>query len=202
MSMKPKVAVLSGGRGGIGRAIVSRLEKDGYHVCALVCDVTKSEEVYAAVAKTHAQFGSIDVAIHAAVSPLVRERASVIDPLKFRQQFEVAAFGALVFFQAVLPYMRAQKSGHLIGITTKALDTDTFSGMSGYLCAKFALRGLLRELRFELAPNIRVDEVSPGFVPTTLHADLPEAVRAFITERAPSQTPEEVADAVSKLLRS
>ena len=202
MSMKPKVAVLSGGRGGIGRAIVSRMEIEGHHVCALVCDVTKSEEVYVAVAKTDAQFGRIDDAIHAAVRPLRRGLSDVIDPLKFRQQFEVAAFGALVFFQAVLPYMRAQKSGHLIGITTKALDTDTASGMSGYLCAKFALRGLLRELRFELAPNIRVDEVSPGFVPTGLHADLPEEVRAFITERAPGQTPGEVADIVSKLLQS
>lgn len=224
MNIKPKVAILSGGMGGIGRAIAQRLAVEGKRVCvlyhkspkaeadafvaslpgsnhlALACDITKAEEVSVAVATAHERLGGLDIAIHAAVSPLVREKASAIDPLAFKQQFEVTAFGGLNFFQAVIPSLRAQKSGHLIGITTAALDSGALSGMAGYVCAKYALRGLLHELALELAPHIRVDEIAPGFVPTGLHADLPEQVRAFITERAPGQTPGEVADMVSKLL--
>lgn len=212
--------------GGIGQATAIRLAKEGYRLCllyytspkkdvdafiatlcggghiALTCNLAKSEEVHTTIAVAHEKLGRLDTAIHTAVSPLVREKASVINPKQFSQQFEVTTFGGLNFFQATLAYISAQKEGHLIGITTKALDSERFSGMTGYLCAKYALRGLLRELAFELAPHIRVHEIAPGFVSTKLHADLPLAVRTFITERTPTQTPEDIADMVSKLLQA
>jgi len=220
-----RTAIISGGMGDIGRAIARRLAKDGFRVCVLyhtssseeaseflktlpgdshtafACDITNPEETHAVVDAASADMGGLQVGIHAAVAPLVRARATSIEPGRFKEQFEVTTFGGLNFFQAMVPHLRAQKTGHLVGITTAALDTDRASGMAGYVCAKYALRGLLRELQFELGPAIKVHEVAPGFVPTKLHADLPEAVRAFVLERAPIETADAVADTVCRLVQ-
>ena len=226
MTTTQQVAVISGGMGGIGRAIAKRLAEDGLRVAVLYhrstakdadtfvqtllgqghaafsCDITDPEQTRHVLALVHASFGSVDVCVHAAVAPLVRAKAAVIDPQSFKEQFDVTMFGGLNFFQAVIPFLLEQKSGHIIGITTAALDTETPSGMAGYFCSKYALRGLLRELSLELPSTIRVDEITPGFVPTKLHADLPEVVRTFIVERTPVQTPESVADEVSRHIRA
>jgi 3-oxoacyl-[acyl-carrier protein] reductase len=227
MTTKP-VAIISGGMGGIGQAIARMLAEKGQHICvlyhqspraeveaflstlapgehlALACDITNQKEVESAVAHAFEALGGLDNVIHAAVSPLVRKKASKINPAEFREQFEVTLFGGFAFFQAAIPYLRKQKSGNIIGITTAALEPDTpQSMMAGYTVAKHALRGLLRELAAELSPmGIRVNAVAPGFVPTKLHSDLPVRALDFIKESQPSKkfsTPEDVANVVSSL---
>jgi 3-oxoacyl-[acyl-carrier protein] reductase len=219
-----KGAIISGGMGGIGRAIATRLAADGFSVAllynstdksdadafaaslpgtghiALRCDITKSSEVESAVMLANEAMQDISICIHAAVSPIVRKTASKISPEEFRSQFEVTAFGGFNLFHAVLSRMRERKEGLIIGLTTAALEENDGGAMAGYIAAKFALRGMLRELSHELEPQgVRVNAVAPGFVPTRLQSDLPEPVLRFITERAPTQSPEDVAEVVSFL---
>ncbi len=215
--------VISGGLGGIGRAMASRFARDGHavfvldrkeaveaatefvssfkdgNVRAYPCDITDASDAKKAIDEIVARAKSVDVCIHAAVSPLIRKRASMISPEEFRQQFDVTVFGGLNLFQAVIPYMKKQKSGLIIGFTTSALEPEAGeSKMAGYASAKSALRGLLRELSFELKTDgIRVNAIAPSFVPTQLNGDLPLEVKQFIVERAPSTTPEAVADMVA-----
>jgi short-subunit dehydrogenase len=81
---------------------------------------------------------------------------------QLRQQFDVNVFGAVATIQAVLPHMRARKSGHIIGITSMA-GLMTIPGLSLYHGSKFALEGILGSLAKEIAPlGVRVTAVAPG----------------------------------------
>jgi len=75
--------------------------------------------------------------------------------------------------------------------------------MGGYTVAKYALRGLLKELHQDLASsNVTVNAVAPDFMDTDLHKDLPGAVRKFIAERGVEggvRSPEDVAAATAYL---
>jgi NAD(P)-dependent dehydrogenase (short-subunit alcohol dehydrogenase family) len=222
MNTRSRNVIISGGMGGIGQAVAMRFAKEGHRVCvlyhntpvdvaqafaagfgagiAIKCDMSNTAEIALAVHEAHAQLGSLDICVHAAVSPLVRKRMQEISSEEFRGQFVVTTFGGLALFKEVLPYLKAQKSGHLVGITSAALDARGPSSMAGYLAAKFALRGILKDLRAELSPMIGVHEIAPPFVDTPLNSDLPPQVREFLAGRTPSQTPQEVADTIFKLV--
>jgi 3-oxoacyl-[acyl-carrier protein] reductase len=231
MSSTKPTAIISGGMGGIGRAIALKLSAEGFHICilyhassqqeaeeflctlageghlAIACDITDQARVENAAQTFFIRHGRIDAAIHAAVSPLIRQRASKIALKDFRQQFEVTTFGGLQFFQAVIPYMMKEKNGKIIGITTAAIEPDIKGGsMAGYLAAKQALRAMLRELAGELeSSGIAVAAVAPDFVPTKLHNDLPERAIELFREAQPDKkltTPEDVAEVVANLCKA
>jgi 3-oxoacyl-[acyl-carrier protein] reductase len=228
MSTPRPVSIVTGGMGGIGQAIIRNLAEKGHRVCvlyytspntevetfmstlpfdghlALLCDITKPSEVEAAIAEVYKELDGLDNLIHAAVAPLIRKKVLKIESAEFRAQFEVTLFGGFNFFRAAIPYLQKQKNGNLVGITTEALEPGVpQSTMAGYVVAKHALRGLLRELAAELTPlGIRVNAVAPGFVPTGLHSDLPERALDFIKEVQPGKkfiTPQEVAEVASFL---
>lgn len=176
--MSTPVVLISGGMGGIGRAIATRLSREGYRIalfyhntpktdadaflqtlsgtghCGFVCDITDPSALQSAVVEAHGRMGRLDVCVHAAVSPLIRKRASGIDPQDFKQQFDVTTFGGLCLFQAVTVFFQKQKRGRLIALTTAALDAPAPSNMAGYVCAKSALRMLMRELAGNLSLHI------------------------------------------------
>jgi 3-oxoacyl-[acyl-carrier protein] reductase len=220
--------LIAGGMGDIGRAIAVRFAGAGeriallYHTTpdaearsfieglpgtghvALRCDITDAGSVAGALAAVLKQGDPISLCVHAAVASIVRKAAYDIPPEEFRGQFDVTCFGGLNLFQAVVP--RMVRGGKILGITTSAADPGgQSSAMAGYVAAKYALRGLLRELSRELAGRgIGVAAVAPGFVPTKLHRDLPEQVFNFLKDRQPAElvsTPEEVARKVEEVCR-
>jgi 3-oxoacyl-[acyl-carrier protein] reductase len=72
--------------------------------------------------------------------------------------------------------------------------------MIGYLSAKSALVGILKDLYKEVKiDRITVNAIAPEFVATSLHKDLPDKIISFLKERIPSNTPDEVADTISFL---
>lgn len=210
--------IISGGMGDIGKAIATCFAAHDYRVCllyhhtaqndvdaflhelgdghiALQCDITDPDAVDTSIHTALTVFGSITTCIHAATSPLVRKGVMASTIEEFRAQFEVSVFGGFNLFHALIPHFVEQHAGTIVGITTTALENQSGSPMVGYLSAKAALRGLLRETHREYhTQGVRIMALAPGFVPTGLHRDLPEPVFNFLKEREPNQsTPEEIA---------
>lgn len=203
-----KVAIISGGMGGVGRATVTALAREGYRVVVLYrnsleseteevraslqgeqifmrCDVNIELDVARAIDEIFSKTGRIDVAIHTAVDPISRERIIDMNDIAFRSQFEAGFFGAFNFLMHVAKIMKQQKLGTLVGITSSTIESNTTTArMGAYTVGKIALRGLLRELHRELSSfGIRVFAVAPGLMRTRLNSDLPEKFFEMAEER-------------------
>ena len=130
-------------------------------------DITKPEAAIAAAQAAVDRFGRIDVLVNNAGNFYAGyfENISAED---FRAQMETNFFGPLNVTRAVLPIMRAQRSGQVISITSLAgLIGQEF--VAAYAASKFALEGWMESLRFDVAPfGIQTMVVEPGFFRTEL----------------------------------
>jgi NAD(P)-dependent dehydrogenase (short-subunit alcohol dehydrogenase family) len=128
---------------------------------SLPLDVTKEDQVLSAVDAAVRRFGRIDVLVNNAGYGLEGAMEELtLD--QYRAQFDVNVFGAVSVMKAVLPVMRAQKSGHIVNITSMG-GLTAFPGLSAYHGSKFALEGISESLAKETAHlGIRVTIVEPG----------------------------------------
>jgi len=124
-------------------------------------DVNNHEQVQALVANIVEQYGRIDVVVNNAGFGYFGA-VEAMHMTECREQMETNFFGALAVTQAVLPYLRAQKSGHLIQVSSIAGLTGT-AGLGLYNASKHALEGLSEALYYEVAHlGIHVTLVEPG----------------------------------------
>ncbi|ANI42837.1 oxidoreductase [Mycolicibacterium vaccae] len=128
---------------------------------ARVLDVTDDAAVLATVADVESAVGPLDVVIANAGYGL--EGVFEETPLsELRAQFATNVFGVAATLQAVLPYMRQRRAGHLMAVTSMA-GLMAVPGMSAYCASKFAVEGMLESLRKEVAPfGIHVTAIEPG----------------------------------------
>jgi NADP-dependent 3-hydroxy acid dehydrogenase YdfG len=190
-NVKGKVIVITGASSGMGAAAATYLAARGASVVlgarrsdrieslareiteaggkaiAMVTDVTKREDVRNLVDTAVQTYGRIDVLINnAGVMPL-----SPLDRLKvdeWDRMIDVNLKGVLYGVAAALPYMKEQKSGHIINLASVA-GHKLFAGSAVYSATKFAVRALSDGLRQEMAPyNTRTTIISPGAVRTEL----------------------------------
>jgi len=128
---------------------------------ALSLDVTDAAQVAAAVDAARQRFGRIDVLVNNAgygYQSTVEEG----DDAEIRAQFEANVFGLFALTRAVLPVMRAQRSGHVINITSVA-GLVGFPGSGYYAASKHAVEGFTDALAAEGAPiGISATCVEPG----------------------------------------
>jgi NAD(P)-dependent dehydrogenase (short-subunit alcohol dehydrogenase family) len=130
-------------------------------------DVTDLESAQAAVRAAVDRFGRIDVLVNNAGN-FIAGFFEEITPDDFRAQIETNLFGPLNVTRAVLPVMRAQRSGLVVTISSTAgIVGGEFT--SAYAASKFALEGWMESLTPEVAPyGIRTMLVEPGFFRTDL----------------------------------
>ncbi len=130
-------------------------------------DVTDPASALAAVEAAVARFGRIDVLVNNAGN-FFAGFFEEITPEDFRAQVETNLFGPLNVTRAVLPVMRAQRSGLVVTMSSSAgLIGQEFT--SAYAASKFALEGWMESLAPEVAPfGIRTTVVEPGFFRTDL----------------------------------
>src|SRR5688500_2855672 len=130
-------------------------------------DVTSPADAQAAVQAAVDRFGRIDVLVNNAGN-FYAGFFEEISPEDFRAQIETTLFGPLNVTRAVLPVMRAQRSGVVVTISSTAgLIGGEFT--SAYAASKFALEGLMESLAPDVAPfGIRTIVVEPGFFRTDL----------------------------------
>lgn len=179
-----KTALITGCSSGIGAAAARHFAAQGWAVAAtmrdpaqgaalkeagevetLALDVTDKASIARAVEATLARFGRIDVLVNNAGYGLFGpfETASEAD---IEKQFATNLFGLFDVTRAVLPTLRAQKSGVLVNVASIG-GLTTFPMNSLYHATKFAVVGFTESLNFELAPfGVRAKVVCPGGVAT------------------------------------
>ncbi|MDY7233197.1 SDR family NAD(P)-dependent oxidoreductase [Hyalangium rubrum] len=183
-----KVWFVTGSSSGFGRAVVEEALRRGDQVVATArrpealaelaatspdrlhlaeLDVTRPEQVRAAVASAISRFGRIDVLVNnAGFSILGAVEETGDDAL--RATMDLMFFAAVATTREVLPHMRARSSGTIVQITSVA-GLTTAPGFGAYCAAKHALEGLSECLALEVKPlGIRVLVVEPGTFRTAL----------------------------------
>jgi NAD(P)-dependent dehydrogenase (short-subunit alcohol dehydrogenase family) len=134
---------------------------------AVSLDITSPDAAEVAVQTAVDRFGHIDVLVNNAGN-FYAGYFEEISPEQFRAQIETNLFGPLNVTRAILPIMRAQRSGQIITITSTAgLIGQEF--VAAYAASKFGLEGWMESLRFDVAPyGISTMTVEPGFFRTEL----------------------------------
>jgi NAD(P)-dependent dehydrogenase (short-subunit alcohol dehydrogenase family) len=130
-------------------------------VLAAALDVTEPEQVTAAVRQAEERFGGVDVLVNNAGYGY-RAAVEEGDDAEVRTLFDTHFFGTVAMIKAVLPGMRARRSGAIVNISSIGA-TLTPVGSGYYAAAKAAIEGVSGSLRGELAPlGISVTIVEPG----------------------------------------
>lgn len=136
-------------------------------VLALRLDVSKAEDIEAAVGAATARFGAVDVLVNNAGASVIGAVEETSDA-ELRATFEAMFFGATALVRAVLPSMRARKTGTIVQMSSVG-GFVTAPGYGPYCAAKHALEALSESLATEVAPyGIRVLIVEPGAFRTQL----------------------------------
>jgi NAD(P)-dependent dehydrogenase (short-subunit alcohol dehydrogenase family) len=211
---RARVALVTGGSRGIGRAVSRALVAQGRCVVAasrggtapagahgIRCDVGEPDQIGAAFELVENRFGAVEVVV---VCAGVRADDLVIRMAEasFRRVLEVNLFGAWRVVRRALPGMCDAGWGRVVLVSSVAAVLGV-SGQTNYAASKGALVDFARLAVRDVAHRgVTINVVLPGIVDTELTADLPEARRAAIRAQVPagrSGTPEEVAALVAFL---
>lgn len=205
-----KVVVITGGSSGLGAETARHLARAGAKVvlgarrldrlqalakelglgdeAVLRTDVTDLVSVQALVARAVETHGRIDVMLNnAGVMPLAPLELLRVD--EWNQTIDVNIKGVLHGIAAALPQMKAQRSGHILNVSSVAGHVVSAGGVV-YSASKFAVRAISEGLRKEVKPyNIRSTILSPGAIetelPTTTKAEgMAQAMQAFYERNA------------------
>src|SRR5258707_5244035 len=137
------------------------VKKYGDLILPIPLDVNNREDCFAAVKKVNHHFGRIDVLINNAGYGLFGAIEETTEK-QARDQMETNFFGLLWVTQAILPIMRAQKSGHIVQVSS-FLGLVTLPDLGLYNASKFAVEGLSETLATEVAAfGIKVSLVEPN----------------------------------------
>jgi NADP-dependent 3-hydroxy acid dehydrogenase YdfG len=188
LSAQGALVALGARRAGRIQSLAGELNSSGGKALAVTTDVTHADQVKALVDAAAQAFGRIDVMINNAglmpSSPL--ERLKIED---WDRMIDVNIKGVLYGIAAVLPYMKQQKSGHIINVSSVA-GHKIRPGGTVYSATKHAVRVISEGLRLEVKPyNIRTTILSPGAVATELpgsitEPDIAEGMQKFYAEVA------------------
>lgn len=219
--LKGKIALITGGSRGIGKAIALALAEEGVNVAITgrneeklkavvqeieqkgvksayaVFDITSKTEVYGALEKLQKDFGKIDILVNNAGIATFGGILEMEDE-KWEEIVKTNLFGAYYVIKAVVPSMVERKTGDIINISSTAgLKGNAMT--SAYSASKFGLIGMSESMMLELRKqNIRVTTL----MPSTIASDMSKEVLK-ITDGNPEKVlqPEDFAELVVDLLK-
>jgi 3-oxoacyl-[acyl-carrier protein] reductase len=230
MRLGGKVAIVTGGGTGIGRAIVLALAREGAAVAvnysksaaeaeatareaeqaggrgmAVKADVSRAAEARAMVDRVAREWGGLDILVNNAgwTRRVPHRQLEDLTDEVWERVMAVNVRGAFYCIRAAVPHMERRGGGAIVNITSVAAFTGEGSSMA-YAASKAALGTLTKSLARALAPAIRVNAVAPGLLATGFGGGfITEALlarRAAITPIGRNPTVEEAAEAVLALI--
>ena len=196
-----KVAIVTGGKQGIGRGVADLLaqrgatvvivnrgqadqaaERIGNGAISIAADVTDEKDWARVAAEVERRFGKADILVHAAgIYPM-----ATLDQMtseEWHRVFSVNLDAHLVGARAIVPLMRRAGGGAIVAIGSDAVGMVTPPGMgfSHYMASKMGAIGLVRALASELAAdNIIVNAVHPGITDTEGASGMPNEQKAQV----------------------
>ncbi|MFC8142068.1 SDR family oxidoreductase [Streptomyces paradoxus] len=193
-----RVAIVTGGAGGIGSAVARALAAEGASVVIadvrdaegtdlaadlgglarfLHLDVTSEDDWQRAPADTERELGPVSVLTNIAgtIDWGLKEEQS---PASFRRVVDVNLTGAWLGMRAVAPSLRRAGGGVVVNMSSLA-GLTAYAGIGAYAASKWGLRGLTKAAALELAPDgVRVCSVHPGAIRTRMTAGFGDAYTA------------------------
>jgi pteridine reductase len=162
--MSESCALVTGGTGRIGQAIVSRLEQEGFQVVAAgraQGDLTRAEGARRLVADAVAELGGLDLLVNAASEGFVPRDVAEVQEEHWDAAFGATAKGSFFVTQAAAPHLGESELGLVVMIEDVAA-YQPWPSFAPHCAAKAAQAMLTRVLARALAPDVRVCGVAPG----------------------------------------
>lgn len=218
-NLSGKFAIVTGGGQGLGAAMVKRFiaeeaagvaildynlekaravaEEIGGNIIAIACDVSKEEQVKAAIDQVLAAFGRIDILVNNA--GIIRDAMfHKMSDDQWNQVVNVNLNGLYYCCKHVVPLMRAQCYGKIINVSSTSANGN--AGQCNYSATKAAIEGFTKSLAKESArKNITVNAIAPAHIDTEMQRSVPAEILERSIKSNPSQrlgTPDELASVV------
>jgi NAD(P)-dependent dehydrogenase (short-subunit alcohol dehydrogenase family) len=224
MSLEGKIAVITGGNRGIGRAVALRLANEKAHIIitgrsaddnavvekeinakhpgavqSFVIDAADAAAVAAFGKTIKKEFAKIDILVNnAGICHLSQNFADLPEEL-WQETFAVNLYGVVRFTRVCIPFFKAQRSGKIVQIASLAGEIGGIATAADYVASKAAILGLTKSLARELGSyNINVNAVAPGFVRTQMTQKMKIVLENIPLRRIAE--PEDIANAVAFLV--
>ncbi len=219
-----KVAIVTGGANGIGKATALLLAKAGANISigdfkledaekaateirelgvkaiAVSCNVLKDEDLVNLVDTTLKQLGGVHILINnAGGGGGGRENPFKISVEDFKRDFDLNVFSAWRLCQLCVPHMKKDGYGSIV-ITTSMASINKSPNMSGYASSKAAVNHMAANLAHDFGPEVRINAVGPGATRTAaLETVLTPEIEAKMLAHTPIKrlgTPDDIAGAI------
>jgi len=219
-SLKDKIAIVTGGTRGIGRAIVENLLREGVAVAfcgrssesvsravaelspigrvfGAPADISRADSVHAFFQAFDREFSVLDILVNNAGLGVFKKVAD-LTPEDWHRNIDLNLNGAFYCTREALTRFRRERGGFVVNISSLA-GKNPFSGGAAYNASKFGLNGFTEALMLDHRhDNVRVCSIMPGSVATDFSGD---ASRPRSDDTSWMIAPEDVAETVTHVLR-
>ena len=210
MRLKGRLAIVTGGAQGLGRAFALKLSSEGADVViadvldgnpvkkeieamggkavSLLTDVTDEKSIKGMAAQSVERFGRIDILINNAAIYAGLKRGSFmdIDLDEWDRVMNVNIKGAFLAVRGVFPFMKERGYGKIVNLASEVFFTGSH-GLAHYVASKGGIIGMTRALAAELGPhNICINCIAPGFTDTEASRGIAD-VNQYDTSKTPLQ---------------